>query len=128
MKTYFDSELVRIKHDSNNNIIIATWKTPSTSEEYRSGMTTVLQSIKDLGTGRVVFDCVAVGAISPADQEWTIENFHFPALQYGYSHAAIVLHGDIFTKMSVEAIVNEVDNLKSKYFSNTQDAIEWIIQ
>ncbi|MFD0999244.1 hypothetical protein ACFQ21_08000 [Ohtaekwangia kribbensis] len=54
--------------------------------------------------------------------------FHNPALQYGYSQAAIVLPADIFTQMSVESMVGEVNNFKTRYFDNIQDATAWVLQ
>ena len=128
MKTCFESELVHVKHDADKNIIIAIWITPPTSEEYREGINAVLQVIKDSGTGKVVWDCAGLGAISPVDQEWTIQDFHNPALEFGYSQAAIVLPVDIFTQMSVESMINEVGNFKTKYFDNTEEAIAWVLQ
>jgi hypothetical protein len=128
MKTCFESELVHVKYDSLKNIIIVTWITPPTSEEFREGMSAVLQAIKDLRTGKVVWDCTGLGAISPVDQEWTVHNFHNPGVKYGYSEAAIVLPEDIFTKMAVGSIVDEVGDFKTKYFDSTPAAIEWILQ
>ena len=128
MKTCFKSELVHVKYDADKSIIIATWVTPPTSDEYREGMLAVLQAIKDCKTGKVVWDCMGVGAISQADQEWTIKYFHNPALEHGYSQAAIILPADIFTQMSVESIVKEVGDFKTKYFDTLQAALDWTLQ
>jgi hypothetical protein len=69
---------------------------------------------------------VGIGAITQADHEWTIQNFHNAALKHG-SQAAVVVSADIFTPMSVKYI-NEVGDFKRNTLINTEALIMRVLQ
>ncbi|SKC65226.1 hypothetical protein [Ohtaekwangia koreensis] len=128
MQTYFERDYYTISYDEVNHILIAKFISPSTSVEYREALGAVIPAIQHFKTGKVIWDVRYLGVISPVDQEWTISNFHNPALKFGYSKAALIMPSDVFTEMSIDGIVSEVGDFQNKYFDNTEAAIDWLKQ
>jgi hypothetical protein len=128
MENYFESECIIVKYSKAVNTIIAIWKTPPLSEEFRTGMETMLRAMAHFKTGKIVADTVYMGAVHPDDQEWVASDWYNRAAKTGFSHNAIVVPADIFTEMSVEAILNRVENNVAaiSYFPNVDEAIAWI--
>ena len=128
MQDYFESEFISISYSKNNHCIIAVWKTPPTSEEFRKGMDHMLEAMINFKTGKIVADTIYMGTVHPDNQEWAASHWYTRAAKAGFSHNAIVVPSDIFTAMSVESILELVGNsvAVTQYFQNVNDALDWI--
>jgi len=126
MQNYFEKDYFTIHYDKANHVVMAKFIIPPTSQEYREALSAVILAIQHFKTGNVVWDARHLGIISPVDQEWTISDFHNPALKFGYSKAAMIMPSDVFTEMSVDAIVSEVGDFQVQYFDKVETAIDWI--
>ncbi len=128
MQIYFDSEFVNIAYREEDRVIIGAWKTTPTSEEFRTGMNYLLEAMMDFKTGKILADTIYMGAVHPDDQNWSATDWNRRAIAAGFSHNAIVVPSDIFTEMSVEAILDQVgDNgVVNRFFYNMPDALDWI--
>jgi hypothetical protein len=128
MQNYFETEFIVIGYCKVNHAVVATWKTPPTSDEFRVGMDNMLQGMIDFKTGKIVADTIYMGAVHPDDQAWAASHWYNRAEKAGFSHNAIIVPSDIFTEMSVEGILNQVqDNVAViAYFPSKEEAIAWI--
>ena len=128
MQNYFETEFIVIGYSKEHHAIVLAWKTPPTSDEFRLGMDHILQGMMDYKTGKVVADTLYMGAVHPDDQAWAATHWYNRAREAGFSHNAIIVPSDIFTEMSVESILNQVQNnvAITAYFPNKDEAVAWI--
>lgn len=130
MDNYFESEFIVIGYSRAVRAIIAVWKTPPSSDEFREGLETMLRAMIHYKTGKIIADTIYMGAVHPDDQEWVASHWYSRAAEAGFSHNAIVVPADIFTEMSVEAILSQVQNniTMIHYFSGIDQATAWIAE
>lgn len=128
MQNYFESEFVNIDYNEGDRVIIMVWKTPPTSGEFRRGMDSLVEAMINFKTGKILADTVYMGAVHPDDQDWAATDWNRRAIAAGFSHNAIVVPSDIFTEMSVEAILDQVgDNgAVNHFFHSMPEALTWI--
>ena len=127
MQIYFKEDFFVINYDQINKIIIAEWKIPPTSQEFRNCMEVMINALQHFNTGKVVFDTLALGVLLDADQEWVSSDWYGRAVEAGYAQVAFVLSHDVFTKMFVEETVKRTtDRIPTAYFDNRSEAIDWI--
>ncbi len=122
--TYYTSDYLAI--EAGNGFIFVNWLTAPTSVEFRNGMDKLFETIRQTKTGKVVTDTRNLGAISTEDQTWSNTDWLSKAVGAGYNQIAIVISPDIFTQMSVEDIMSQVQGLKIGYFDTVEKAAEWI--
>ena len=127
-QNYSETEFIVVRYNNAVNAIIAIWKTPPLSDEFREGMETMLRAMLHFKTGKIVADTVYMGAVHPDDQEWAASHWYNRAAEAGFSHNAVIVPADIFTEMSVEAILDKVVNnvVVNKYFPGIEEAMAWI--
>lgn len=130
MQQYFETKFISIGYSKECHAVVAAWKTPPTSSEFRIGMDHILQGMIHFKTGKVVGDTIYMGAVHPDDQAWVASHWYSRAEKAGFSHNAIIVPSDIFIEMSVESILNQVQNnvTVNAYFPNKEEAIAWINQ
>ena len=129
MKIYYDQDYVVVYYNADANAIVMRWKAASTSEEYRAALNALLAAIEHFKTGKVIAHTTHLGTIHPDDQTWSVTEWTIKAISAGYSHLAIVLPTEIFTKMSVEETMGQVTEiLRFSYFEGMDAAIGWIKQ
>lgn len=129
MNVYFKNEFFKITYHKNINTIASAWITAPSSVEFRLGMENLIQAILYFKTGKLISDTTYMGAILPEDQEWAAIDWYARASKAGFSHNAIIVPPDIFTELSVEAILEKVEKGMIRSFFNNEDAaVEWIRQ
>ncbi|HTJ53262.1 MAG TPA: hypothetical protein VL443_27595 [Cyclobacteriaceae bacterium] len=129
MQHYFENDHVSIGYDQANHIIITTWLTTPTQSEFRDGMNITIKAIEHFGTGKVIWDTRLLGILHPDDQQWAATEHYNNALKAGYSHAALLIPEDIFSQMSLDDTVSQVENLIPVTYTPTVEiAIEWMKQ
>jgi hypothetical protein len=127
MQPYFDRDYATITFDANSNSLIGSWKMPPLSHEFRTYMEALLSAMEHFKTGRVVANTKKMGTLHPDDQEWASIEWTNRAVAHGYSHAAILLPGDVYSQMAVEDTMNAaVGVLTFSYFENMESALQWI--
>ncbi|SKC54898.1 hypothetical protein [Ohtaekwangia koreensis] len=129
MEIYYDQDYVVVYYSAEANAVVMRWKAASTSEEYRAALNVLLAAIEHFKTGKVIADTTHLGTIHPDDQAWSVTEWTLKAISAGYSHLAIVLPTEVFTKMSVEETMGQVTEiLRFSYFEGMDAAIVWIKQ
>jgi len=97
---------------------------------YKLFNTRTLQSLLmgEKRIGKVLTDTRTMGAISPEDQDWTIQEWLLRAFKVNYRRIAVVISKDIFNQMSVEDIMNRVEGVDfvTKYFPSVEEGKAWL--
>jgi hypothetical protein len=100
---------------------------PPLSNEFRTYMQALLTAMEHFKTGKIVADTSKMGTLHPDDQEWSYSVWNDMAVKVGYSHAAILLPGDIYSQMAIEDTMNGASgSLSFSYFENMESALTWI--
>jgi len=127
MQTYFEKDFVIIGYDETNKLIVAEWKIPPTSQEFRNCMDVLIEALTHFNTGKVIFDTLYLGILPESDQEWVSSDWYGRAVKAGYSRVAFVLPHDVFTDMFVKETVKRTSNrIPTAYFDNRPAAIDWL--
>ncbi|HTJ53264.1 MAG TPA: hypothetical protein VL443_27605 [Cyclobacteriaceae bacterium] len=128
MELYFEKDYLTIGYDKSCNSIIAVWKVPATSEEFRTGLLAHLPAMEHYKTTKIISDTVGLGAIHPDDTQWTITDWYPQASKIGWSHWGLIIPHDVFTQMAMEDPIDNAvnNNVVQSFFDNIETAKEWI--
>lgn len=127
MSIYFDKDYVSISYDANNHLLVASWKMPPLSSEFRTYMEALISAMEHFETGKLIADTTRMGTLSLEDQEWSSKDWTRRAIEVGYSHVAILLPTDVFSQMAIEDTMNGmVGPVAFSYFENMEDALIWM--
>lgn len=104
-----------------------------TDEEYKDFSLKQVQAIKSTPFNNLLinaeyFDYI----ISPKMQEWIDNHIMRELINGGLNRMAVILPESLFVQISAEQLFDEDNtassNLKMKYFSNEQEAKNWLLQ
>jgi hypothetical protein len=124
---HFEKDYLAIRYDEPHRVIIATWKIPPTSQEFRSGMDILVNALSHFNTGKVIFDTRCLGIVLETDQVWTSRDWYRRAIKAGYSQVAFVMPIDSFTHMAVvETTERTPDRIPTAYVDTMTAAMIWI--
>jgi hypothetical protein len=128
MQTYFEKDYIIISYDKDVNAVVLKWLTTPTTSEFREGLDALIPAMEYFRTGKLITDTTYLGTLYPHDQEWAATDWLNRALKVGYSHIAIILPDDIFTRMSVEDTMSQVAEgiTGAAYFNRLEPAGEWM--
>lgn len=127
MQPYFNTDYASIGYDENAGSIVAGFKMPPLSDEFRAYMNALLSAMEYFKTGKIVADTTKMGTLHPHDQEWSYNEWNGKAVKVGYSHAAILLPPDVYSQMAIEDTMNAVIGAVTfSYFGNMEHALTWI--
>ena len=121
-----DNSYLRVQYNQHTDSVEVTWKTPPTSEEFRTGMNQAIDSMEKHQTGSLLSDTTHLGALSEADQQWSYTDWLQRALATGYQRFAVVVSSDIFAQMSVEDTLSQVQGVTIQYFDTFAEGQEWL--
>ena len=104
------------------------WKDFASSEEFKTGLNTGLDLLVERNTGNWLADLRKMDVIDPDDEKWSNEDWFPRALAGGVKKMALIPSEDIFNKLSVENIMNEVTgtDLVVHYFEDVEEAKMWL--
>jgi hypothetical protein len=125
----FKTDYLKIEQREPNDYLLMHWTTPPSSHEFRTGMNQLIEAIKNTKCGKVLTDTRNLGAISPEDQAWSAGDWAQEAIKTGYRKLAILMPEDIFGMMSVEDVMNSVQEeniVKFSYFKDELEASAWL--
>jgi len=125
---FFKDSYAEVTYDQAANAVTIVWTTSPTSEEFRTGMNKLIEAMETHKTGRLLTDSRNLGAISEEDQAWSLGEWVEKANKVGYEKLAIIISKDIFSKMSVEDIMDNVnEGVSFQYFDDTETARAWLV-
>ncbi len=126
--TYFQTPYLLLQYNDQEKYTAASWQHFPLSDEFRTGMDQIIRVMEEKKIGKVLTDTRKMGAISPDDQDWSINDWLPRAFAAGYRRIAIVISEDIFNQMSVEDIMSRVEGVDfvTKYFPSLEAGRQWL--
>jgi len=123
------NKLCSLTYESDCKSVFLSWKTTPLSDEFRHVMDKLIEGMAENKTGKILTDTTNMGAIDPDDQQWSVTDWLERALKVGYNRLALILPDEIFTQMSVNDIISQVEGtnpVSIQYFNNIPDARAWL--
>ena len=126
--TYFQTPYLLLQYNEQEKYTAASWQHFPLSDEFRAGMDQLIRLMEEKKIGKVLTDTRKMGAISPDDHDWSINDWLTRAFAAGYRRIAIVISEDIFNQMSVEDIMSRVEGVDfvTKYFPSPEEGRKWL--
>lgn len=126
MLTHNDT-ILRLSYDPELKAVIMEWTGFSKSGEFREANEAVLNLIREKKAEKIIADTRNMKIITLKDQQWLFQNWLPRTINAGLTYAAIIESEDFFNRLSVDNIVQEVnDKLIIKYFNSALVARSWL--
>ena len=120
---------VKIEIDEKSSAVILHWSNEFTSEQYRQGCTSGLETVTALKLKYWLADTSKFARLQPKDQKWTSEVL-FPELsRVGLKKMAVVIPEDLYSHLAISTIIVEAKDatkFDTHYFVKEEDAMAWI--
>lgn len=125
MLTYHD--VLKLSYDTDLSAVIMEWTGFSNKEQFREANEAVLQLLKNTSAKKILADVRHMKIISLQDQQWLYQEWFPRVTKAGLAYAAIVESEDFFNRLTVDNIVQKVnDQLTVKYFDTLLGARFWL--
>jgi len=120
--------LCTVSYDPELECVISTWHGYASSNQFRAICERILETIQKHGATKSISDNREMSIISKPDQDWILSDFMPRLLETGYNASATILPFNHFAKISVEEIVNKINDreIRVRYFTRIIDAKQWI--
>jgi hypothetical protein len=105
------------------------WKKFATSEQFRDGLNTALEAVREHGIKNWLANLKNMEVILPADEEWATNEWFPKIATAGLEKMAIVTSLDYFNNVSVKRIVassQPIITFETRYFVDLDDAETWL--
>ena len=129
MKILLDSEFATVSFIENLSLIKVVWKdTKLTLENYKKTFTVALDFQNDNVVVNYISDIRKQRVMSPSFRKWFQETAVPQAVKQGLKRGVVIFSGNVFKKYYLNHIMNTTKKfgLPFKFFSNEDEAIEWI--
>jgi hypothetical protein len=125
---YYSREYLTATYDDELDAVVMQWHDFAEGEEFRDGLDAGLELVEREGAPNWLADLRDMGTVTDADQRWSNEDWFPRALGTSLSRMAIIKPESVVANMSVESVIQEVDDgsLTTHYFDNRADAGEWL--
>jgi hypothetical protein len=122
------NDVVKITYNKDIDTVVLEWITTPSSAEFKEGLTSGLELLKETKARHWIGDVRKIGAIDPADQDWSNNEWFPQALATGLKKMGVIISDDVFNKMSVEEIMSKVESagFESQYFDDINKAFQWM--
>lgn len=122
----FDENCAVVQLDTENNIVEILWKKFATTAQYRQVIQAASNTIISQGAQKWLSDMSQAGVVSRDNQKWLKEDIIPNAISHGLKQVAIVVSVNIFNKLYVNNIKEELEQFSTQYFDNVEDARKWL--
>jgi hypothetical protein len=126
--SYFDTDYLTVQYDESLDAVVMNWHDFAEGEDFRNGLNTGLEFVKKKRAINWLADLREMGAVASDDQEWSNTDWFPRAMDAGLSNMAIIKPESVIANMSVENIMQEVEDgeLTTHYFDNRAEAKKWL--
>ena len=124
---YIDEPYLKLEWDEINRIVVADWHGFFTSEKFRAGLLKGLEVIAQYHAANWLADTTEAKVTAIADQNYLAYEWTSLAMERGLRRIAYIVPTDIIAQMALNRIVNETKGLEIKYFSNRDEARQWLV-
>ena len=124
MLIYVDDN-VMIEYNETRKQLMQKWEGFILSDRFRKAIDVTVDFIKDNNVASMISDTNNQKVVKPEDVDYATSAL--PAMfQNGLKAMAFILPHDVFTKYSLKTFEEKRKHEKIAYFSNINDANEWI--
>jgi hypothetical protein len=125
---YVDEPWLLMRWDAENNCVHSVWKGFANSAEFKAALMKGLQAVRERHATGYVSDTRKIRVIVHEDQKWANETVIPAMAAAGLRRLAMVTADSGLGKITVEEIVQMVDNrpLLMRSFSAVGPALKWI--
>ncbi len=127
--TVSNLKTLKLTHDPDLKAVAMEWTGFSSSAQFREANENVLDLIRETRSTKLIADTRNMKIISLQDQQWLYQDWLPRTISAGLTHAAIIESEDFFNKLSVDNVVQKInDQLTIKYFTTLLSARNWLRQ
>ena len=121
---------ITIHWDEEISTVIMEWTKFAISARFRRALNEGLDLLIEKGSHRWLADLRGLGPVGPEDQKWSNEDWFPRGIAGGITCMALVVPISILSRMSVDAIMQKVDqaNLAVHYFDSVEEARQWLAE
>ncbi len=127
----YNKDHLAIFYDSDTRMVRLKWKGFATSEQIREGLTAGMEIIRREKALLWLADLKHMQAISPADEEWIVQQWFPKVVLTGLKKMALVTSLDYFNNTSVNRIMRSTEPMvtfETEYFVDASDATKWLLE
>ncbi len=124
-----DTDFVKITYKPDAKLLVQRWKRVITSEEYRKGFQTSLDTVIKYNIPLFLSDTTKEGIISPEDRKWLEEEVIPKAVQNGLKYSATIMNKDLLKKYYLSKLKNasEQSGMRFRIFDDYDEGIQWLL-
>lgn len=125
---HYDTEWCKIYYIEDIPCVHLDWLGFAKPTEFREACDTALNLLEKTLVSKMLVDNSKAKIISPENQKWFTEDWMARAYEKGYRTSAIIVSSNIFNEVSVNRIVDQLDDHKFtiKYFDQQEKARKWL--
>ncbi len=130
----FNNNFLKINYDAANKICIGEWTNATehaNAEDFKQWNNELVQRIEqNKSTGFLGNTLNYKFIISPELQAWSSKNIFEKFAKAGITKMALIVTDGIFQQISLEQLVDEYEegNIETKYFTNIDNAQQWLTE
>lgn len=126
MKTLLDKAFALVQLNEENYTVEITWKKYATGDQYRHVIELAYEAIVLEGATKWLSDSTNAGVVSYTEQAWLQEVMIPKGIKSGLKKVAIVVSQNIFNKIYLDNIKENLTQFSTNYFDNIDDAHKWL--
>lgn len=126
MKTLLDKAFALVQLNEENYTVEITWKKYATGAQYRHVIELAYETIVLEGATKWLSDSTNAGVVSYTEQAWLQEVMIPKGIKSGLKKVAIVVSQNIFNKIYLNNIKENLTQFSNNYFDNIDDAHKWL--
>lgn len=126
MKTLLDKAFALVQLDEENYTVEVTWKKYATGAQYKHVIELAYETIVSEGVTKWLADSTNAGVVSYAEQTWLKEVMIPKGIKSGFKKVAIIVSQNIFNKMYLNNIRENLAQFSTNYFGNVDGARKWL--
>lgn len=120
-------DILELSFASDVGAVVMAWKGFSGTEHFQAANEHVLDFIKEKRARKMIADLRDMRILSLSNQQWLYQNWFPRLINAGVSYIAIVESDDYFNRLTVDNVVQKIDDkLTIKYFNAFLSARYWL--
>lgn len=119
-----------IEWDDDLDAVVHTWTGFTSGQAFRDGCNALLDAIEAENATKLLIDTSEVKAHDDEDKEWLAEEWTPRMVESGVECSAQILSGSAISKMEMENLTEEMDDLPYDHFitDDPAEAREWLAE
>ena len=129
IKTLYDSDIVSLSYDTDNQLVEMKWKMDTDSEEYRRMFGVMIDFSESNRIRRVLTDMRNQGLVRDKDVYWLDHEVLTKAVEHKLERIAMVTDDSIFSSVYSDVVKRKLENspIQVQVFSDLATARAWLL-